>query len=41
VRLLGAYRDALARHGLEPPPGYGKPGAGNAVFSVSSFMDVL
>jgi hypothetical protein len=41
VRLLGAYRDALGRHGLEPPPGYGKPGAGNAVFSVSSFMDVL
>src|SRR4051794_11113798 len=41
VRLLGAYRDALRRHGLEPPPGYGKPGAGNAVFSVSSFMDVL
>jgi hypothetical protein len=27
--------------GWEPPPGYGKPGAGNAVFSVSSFMDVL
>ena len=25
----------------QPPPGYGKPGAGNAVFSVSSFMDVL
>jgi hypothetical protein len=41
VRLLGAYRDALGRHGLGPPPGYGKPGAGNAVFSVSSFMDVL
>src|SRR3954464_10285562 len=41
IRLLGAYRDALRRHGLEPPPGYGKPGAGNAVFSVSSFMDVL
>jgi hypothetical protein len=41
VRLLGAYRDALARHGLEPPPGYGAAGAGNAVFSVSSFMDVL
>jgi hypothetical protein len=41
VRLLGAYRDALGRHGLEPPPGYGRPGAGNAVFSVSSFMDVL
>jgi len=41
VRLLGEYRDALQRHGLQPPPGYGKPGAGNAVFSVSSFMDVL
>jgi hypothetical protein len=26
---------------LEPPPGYGAAGAGNAVFSVSSFMDVL
>jgi Radical SAM superfamily len=41
VRLLEAYRDTLERHGLQPPPGYGKPGAGNAVFSVSSFMDVL
>ncbi len=41
VRLLEAYRDSLDRHGLQPPPGYGKPGAGNAVFSVSSFMDVL
>jgi hypothetical protein len=41
VRLLEAYRAALDRHGLQPPPGYGKAGAGNAVFSVSSFMDVL
>jgi len=41
VRLLGAYRDALERHGLGPPPGYGEAGAGRAVFSVSSFMDVL
>jgi hypothetical protein len=41
VRLLEAYRAAIERHGLQPPPGYGKPGAGNAVFSVSSFMDVL
>jgi hypothetical protein len=41
VRLLGAYRDALEKHGLKPPPGYGVAGAGNAVFSVSSFMDVL
>jgi len=41
VRLLEAYRATLERHGLQPPPGYGAPGAGNAVFSVSSFMDVL
>ncbi len=41
VRLLETYRAALERHGLGPPPGYGKAGAGNAVFSVSSFMDVL
>ena len=41
VRLLGAYRDALHRHGLDPPPGYGEAGTGRAVFSVSSFMDVL
>ncbi len=41
VRLLEAYREALGRHGLRPPPGYGTAGAGNAVFSVSSFMDVL
>jgi hypothetical protein len=41
VRLLEAYRETLERHDLRPPPGYGKSGAGNAVFSVSSFMDVL
>jgi hypothetical protein len=41
VRLLGAYRETLEAHGLQPPPGYGEAGAGNAVFSVSSFMDVL
>jgi hypothetical protein len=41
VRLLEAYRDALERHGLRPPPGYGHAGPGKAVFSVSSFMDVL
>jgi len=41
VRLLGAYREALDRHGLGPPPGYGPAGPGNAVFSVSSFMDML
>jgi hypothetical protein len=41
IRLLDAYRDALHRHGLKPPPGYGPPGPGNAVFSVSAFMDTL
>lgn len=41
LRLLQTYRDTLARHRLAPPPGYGPPGAGNAVFSVSSFMDAL
>ncbi len=41
LRLLQVYRDTMARHKLSPPPGYGAPGAGNAVFSVSSFMDVL
>jgi hypothetical protein len=41
VRLLEAYRQTLDKHGLEPPPGYGPPGPGNALFSVSSFMDTL
>ncbi len=41
IRLLEAYREALDRHGLAPPPGYGPAGPGKAVFSVSSFMDML
>ncbi len=41
VRLLRAYRDARARYRLAPLIGYGDPGLGKAVFSVSSFMDVL
>jgi hypothetical protein len=41
IRLLESYRETLERHGLEPPPGYGPAGPGNAVFSVSSFMDSL
>jgi hypothetical protein len=41
LALLRAYRDTLARHRLAPPPGYGPPGAGQAIFSVSAFMDVL
>jgi len=41
VRLLRVFRDTRAKYGLKPPPGYGEPGLGRAVFSVSSFMDVL
>ena len=41
LRLLQVYRDTLAKHRLAAPPGYGAPGAGHAVFSVSSFMDAL
>jgi hypothetical protein len=41
IRLLQVYRETMDRYGHRPPPGYGPPGAGNAVFSVSSFMDTL
>lgn len=41
IRLLRAYRDTRAKYKLPPPAGYGEPGLGKAVFSVSSFMDVL
>lgn len=41
VRLTRAWRDIHAKHALPAPPGYGRPGIGNAVFSVSSFMDVI
>jgi len=41
LRLLETWRDTHAKHRLPVPPGYGDPGLGRAVFSVSSFMDVL
>ena len=41
IRLLQTYRDLRAKYRLPPPIGYGDPGLGKAVFSVSSFMDVL
>ena len=41
IRLLEAYRATMEANGLSSPPGYGEPGAGRAVFSVSSFMDSL
>jgi hypothetical protein len=41
IRLLRVYRDTWAKYHLPAPIGYGEPGLGKAVFSVSSFMDVL
>jgi len=41
VRLLRVYRDTHAKYRLPTPPGYGAPGLGRALFSVSSFMDIL
>jgi hypothetical protein len=41
VRLLETYRAVMEANGLTSPPGYGPPGPGRAVFSVSSFMDSL
>jgi hypothetical protein len=41
IRLLRVYRDIRAKYKLSAPVGYGEPGIGRAVFSVSSFMDVL
>ncbi|WP_037825997.1 radical SAM protein [Streptomyces sp. NRRL B-1347] len=41
VRLLQEYRATMQEFGLSSPPGYGPAGPGNAVFSVSSFMDSL
>ena len=41
IRLLRVYRDMRAKYKLPAPRGYGNPGLGQAVFSVSSFMDIL
>lgn len=41
VGLLRLYRETFYQYGLPIPPGYGAPGPGHAVFSVSAFMDVL
>lgn len=39
--LLRLWRDTLQRNGLPAPAGYGPPGAGRAVFSVSAFLDAV
>ncbi len=39
--LLRLWRDTHAGYRLPAPPGYGQPGVGRAVFSVSAFMDVI
>jgi hypothetical protein len=39
--LLRLWRDTHQKYGLPAPPGYGEPGVGRAVFSVSGFMDVI
>ena len=41
IRLLRIYRDTRAKYKLPIPRGYGEPGLGRAVFSVSSFMDMI
>lgn len=41
VKLLQAWRDVFEHYQLPSPPGYGEPGLGKAVFSVSAFMDVI
>jgi hypothetical protein len=41
VGLLRLWRETLERHRLPAPPGYGEPGPGRAVFSVSAFLDAV
>lgn len=40
-KLLLCWRECFERYQLPTPPGYGEPGKGKAVFSVSAFMDVI
>lgn len=39
--LLRAWKETFEKYSLPTPPGYGEPGPGKAVFSVSAFMDVI
>lgn len=40
-KLLTVWKEIHEKHSLAVPPGYGEPGQGKAVFSVSAFMDVI
>ncbi|MCX8000164.1 MAG: hypothetical protein N3A69_14620, partial [Leptospiraceae bacterium] len=39
--LLTVWKEIFEKYNLPVPPGYGEPGVGKAVFSVSAFMDVI
>ncbi len=39
--LLRIWKQTFEKYKLPVPPGYGDPGPGRAVFSVSAFMDVI
>lgn len=39
--LLTVWKATFEKYKLPVPPGYGEPGPGKAVFSVSAFMDVI
>jgi hypothetical protein len=39
--LLTVWKNTFEKYNLPTPPGYGEPGPGKAVFSVSAFMDVI
>lgn len=41
MKLLRVFRETFHKYDLPNPKGYGPTGPGNAVFSVSAFMDVL
>ncbi|MCS7205916.1 MAG: radical SAM protein [Leptospiraceae bacterium] len=41
LELLTVWKRTFEKYKLPVPPGYGEPGRGRAVFSVSAFMDVI
>ncbi len=40
-KLLTVWKQTHEKYKLPVPPGYGEPGRGRAVFSVSAFMDII